>query len=102
MRSTARLHGVKWYDRTNDDLERIWKEAIAIPSRYDNCVCLEGLRKAMKTLILAYVVVEIRTAHLPNTSQERYRYANPLSSHGCASIAAELLGTIRIPFLACL
>jgi hypothetical protein len=32
----------------NNELERIWKEAVVINVRY----CLEGLRKAMETLNL--------------------------------------------------
>jgi hypothetical protein len=77
----------------------IWKEAVVVPSKDDTCVCVEGLRKAMETLILPYVLVEIRTAHLWNTSHEYCHYANPLSSHGSASSAVELLGAIGILIL---
>jgi hypothetical protein len=50
--STARLHKVKWKDRTNDDLQRIWKEAVVVPSRYYPCFCQEGLRKTILACVL--------------------------------------------------
>jgi hypothetical protein len=49
-------------------LERIWKEAVVAYSTYCPGIVLEGLRKT--TSHSADVEDEVRTEHLPNTSQE--------------------------------
>jgi hypothetical protein len=35
----------------SNELERIWKEAVVACSRHYPGICLEGLKKIMKTLI---------------------------------------------------
>jgi hypothetical protein len=38
-----------------DELEGIWKEAVAAKSRYYPGICLEGLRKTTKTAMMTAV-----------------------------------------------
>jgi hypothetical protein len=54
-------------------LEKIWK--VMDESRHYPGIFVEGL---WKTLRKAHVLAEDRTEHSPNTSQERYPYANLL------------------------
>jgi hypothetical protein len=57
----------------NDEMERIWKEAIVAQSKYYPRIFLEGLKKTTKnTVRTAGVAAETRTEHLPNTSLEHY------------------------------
>jgi hypothetical protein len=56
----------------NDELERMWKEAVvAWVLRYYAGICLQGLRKPAKNLIMiAGLRPEIWTRDIPNTKQE--------------------------------
>jgi hypothetical protein len=58
----------------NDKLEKFWREAIV---EYPNIFTV-GLRKTTTSVRIHAVPAEIRTEHLSNKSQERYRYANLL------------------------
>jgi hypothetical protein len=52
----------------NNELERIWKEAVVAYRKCDPGVCLDGLRKITKTSIrITDVPDESRTLQLPNT-----------------------------------
>jgi hypothetical protein len=62
----------------NGELENIWKKAIVVYSRYCSGICLEVLRKAMKTPVrINHVSANIRTEYLSNISEERSRYVSP-------------------------
>jgi hypothetical protein len=54
----------------NDELERIWKEAVMALSRHSPGIWLEGLMKATRNKI-AYVLADIRTEHPPDTNLDR-------------------------------
>jgi hypothetical protein len=43
--SVSRLYNIEW---GNDELERIWKDAVVAQSRYNASICLEGPRKPGK------------------------------------------------------
>jgi hypothetical protein len=64
--------------KLNNELGRLGKEAVVAsvpPDKYrDNTlgICLEGLRKTTTNLKIVGVPAEIRTSHLPNTSQKRF------------------------------
>jgi DNA-directed RNA polymerase subunit N (RpoN/RPB10) len=62
----------------NDELERIWKEAVILKSRYYHDIFMKDLRKTMKTSSMASIQAEIRTEHLPDTGLERYCCLNLL------------------------
>jgi hypothetical protein len=68
--------------RLNDELERIWKEAVEAQSRYPG-ICLKGLRRTTKTLFrMAGVWTEIQGDHLLNTGLGRhYHFAVLLSAY---------------------
>jgi hypothetical protein len=57
----------------NTPLVGIWNELIVAKSRHYPDICLKGLRKIRKTVRISGVPSEIRTEHLPNTSQAPYR-----------------------------
>jgi hypothetical protein len=56
-------------------MERIWKEAVVVLSRYSPGMCLEGLMKTMKSLTVrsAGVAAGIRTERLPIRSRHTQR-----------------------------
>jgi hypothetical protein len=54
----------------SDELENMWKEAVLAELTVYSCIFLEGQRKPTRKHLI--VIVEIRTEHLPNASQERY------------------------------
>lgn len=61
--SVSRLHDV---ESCNDELERIWKDAVVAQLRYNAGICLEGLRKSMKTsLRVADVLADTRAEQQP-------------------------------------
>jgi hypothetical protein len=53
-----------------NELRKIWKDAIVPKVRHCPGICLEGLRKATKSLKLAGLRAKISTEDLPNTKQE--------------------------------
>lgn len=56
---------------SDDALERMWKEAYVVWSRYCSGVCLEGLRKPLKSSVrIANIPSEIWTEHFSNTDLE--------------------------------
>jgi hypothetical protein len=59
----------------NNELERIWEEAIVASSWHYLGVCLKVFRKSTKTSV--NIPAEIRTERLPNTGLERYHNINP-------------------------
>jgi hypothetical protein len=60
--------------KMNDELERIWKGAVLVKSRYYPHTSLERLRKSRKTSVrIACAQVEIGTKHLPNACLECFR-----------------------------
>jgi hypothetical protein len=64
----------------NNELEKIWKEAVVVYSGYYPSVCLEGLRTTTRESSgrRAGVPAEVKTEHLPNTNLEHYLYTNLL------------------------
>jgi hypothetical protein len=57
----------------NDEIERIWKEAVLCYSRNYPGIFLEGLRETTDSLRIASVLDEIRIEHLLNISLDCYR-----------------------------
>jgi hypothetical protein len=56
----------------NNELEKIWKEAVVTGSRYRPEICMKELRKTTKTLVwIASVLAEIWSKHLPDTSLDQ-------------------------------
>jgi hypothetical protein len=74
LRVLSRRHSELDYiatDDVSDELERIWKEMVAVYSRYYPRIWLEGFRGTMKISKQdSGCVVEIRTLHLLNGRQE--------------------------------
>jgi hypothetical protein len=66
----------------NDEMEKIWKEAVMAQLRYYPTICLGRLKKtAQESVRIAGALAEIQTEHHPNMSLEGYHYTNQLSSH---------------------
>jgi hypothetical protein len=61
----------RYDDLLNNELERMWKEAVVAKSRYYLSIFLQELRKSTKNLLvrIAGDLSDIRTCHLPNTIQ---------------------------------
>jgi hypothetical protein len=55
----------------NDELSVIWKEADMAELRYDPHICLEGLKKTTKDLMLTCVPAEIQIEHPLNVGLKR-------------------------------
>jgi hypothetical protein len=62
----------------NNKLERIWKEAIMVQSRYYPSTFLEGRSKTTEKLGTVGVLPEIRTEYIPHTNVGCYHYINLL------------------------
>jgi hypothetical protein len=77
----------------DSELERTWKKRSLPNLRYYPSACLEGLRNTTKTSArIVGVSAEVRTGHLPNASQKRYRLGqfarfSQLREWGIAGIA---------------
>jgi hypothetical protein len=61
---------------TDDELERIWTEVVGVYPTYYPGICLEDLRKLMKTLRRGDVPSEVRIEHIRDIYLQTYRYAN--------------------------
>jgi hypothetical protein len=49
----------------NDEMEKIWKEAVMAQLRYYPCICLGRLKKtAQESVRIAGALAEIQTEHL--------------------------------------
>jgi hypothetical protein len=63
----------------NAKLEMIWKNSILAWSRCGLRICLDGIREPEEAGVrIAGVTTEIRTKHIPNTSQKLYCYTSLL------------------------
>jgi hypothetical protein len=60
----------------DDELERIWKEAVLAYWKHCPGICLEGERRLTKNLTIVGILAEIRTEHVPNRSQRRCVYTS--------------------------
>jgi hypothetical protein len=58
----------------NNELQMIWRETDMAELRYDPHICLEGLEKTMKYLMIAGVPAEIRIEHPLNVGLKRECY----------------------------
>jgi hypothetical protein len=48
--------------RMTEELEKFWKKMVITQLKYYDSICLEGLRKTMKTsIMIASVLAEIQT-----------------------------------------
>jgi hypothetical protein len=68
-RRDCKHRAVGWH--MNNEMKRIWKEAVLACPRYHPGHCLEGLMQAMKHTRTSHVPIGIRTEHLSNISLER-------------------------------
>jgi hypothetical protein len=61
----------------NDEMEKIWKEAVMAQLRYYPSICLGRLKKTtLESVRITGTLAGIQTEHHPNTSLEGYHYTN--------------------------